>query len=445
VTAVAVIGAGYAGLAAAVELAQNDIPVTVFESAHELGGRARRVDIEGNALDNGQHILVGAYRELLRLQELTGVVLSAAYLRTPLNLEMHATFRLRAPWSGRTGLVAAFILARGLPWRDRIAAARMVLALRRVGFRLDQDRTVRAFLADSRQPDAVCRLLWEPLCLAALNTPAEEASAQVFANILRDTLDGPSGASDLLLPRIDLSALFPTPAAAFVTARGGIIHTGATVRTLQREGDAWRISAARSPYTAVIVATSPVGALRLLPRECEVDRLAIGGLTQQPITTVYAQYPASVRLGRAMVGLPGERTHAQWVFDRSALGGPAGLLAAVISAARREEDIAHDKLAAIVVRELDAAFGPLPTPRWTQVISERRATFSCTPNLVRPANATAAPGLFLAGDYTASDYPGTLESAVRSGIAAAAHALDWVSTRRVSATPPQHHLGDQRP
>ncbi len=118
-----------------------------------------------------------------------------------------------------------------------------------------------------------------------------------------------------------------------------------------------------------------------------------------------------------MLGLSGGI--AQWVFDRGRLGGPKGLLAAVISASGAHEQLTKEEVTAQIGIELKAALGELPSPQWSQVITEKRATFSCTPALARPEAFTAVPGLVLAGDYVASEYPGTLEAAVRSGIAAA--------------------------
>jgi uncharacterized protein with NAD-binding domain and iron-sulfur cluster len=110
---------------------------------------------------------------------------------------------------------------------------------------------------------------------------------------------------------------------------------------------------------------------------------------------------------------------AQWAFDRGTLSGHRGLLAVVLSAGGEHEALTHAELAAAIHAELAAGLPGLPPARWYRVIAERRATFSCRPGLVRPGNATAVPGLVLAGDYTTSDYPATLEAAIRSGVAAA--------------------------
>jgi predicted NAD/FAD-dependent oxidoreductase len=147
----------------------------------------------------------------------------------------------------------------------------------------------------------------------------------------------------------------------------------------------------------------------------------IGAFAYEPISTVYLAYPENVGLSFPMLGIADGT--AQWIFDRGRLCGRPGLLAAVISARGRHEDTAQATLADRVHREIAALLPGLPPPRWTRVITEKRATFACTPGLIRPPTTTTVPGLLLAGDYVAGDYPATLEGAVRSGIAAARMAI----------------------
>ncbi|NBR29286.1 MAG: FAD-dependent oxidoreductase, partial [Betaproteobacteria bacterium] len=201
---VAVIGGGYAGMAAAVALAAQKINVTVFEAGKVPGGRARRVEHEGTALDNGLHILSGAYSETLRLIALVNPQHASLLLRVPLAWHMHGEFDLVAPrLPAPLHLLAALITARGGRLGDRLQMARMLAALRRRHWRLDRDISVEQLLAQYRQSEFMQRVFWRPLCVAALNTPPALASAQIFLNVLRDTMNAERAASDLLLARVD--------------------------------------------------------------------------------------------------------------------------------------------------------------------------------------------------------------------------------------------------
>ena len=184
------IGGGWAGLAAAVELCAAGVTVSVFESARQLGGRARSVVIDGRTLDNGQHILLGAYRETLRLMRQVGAEPERYLRRQTLELRQdREAFRLRlprlpSPWHLACGLA----LARGLPLREKFGAIRFMRALQADAYQLPADTSVAAWLDHHEQRGVLRRLMWEPLCFAALNTAPENASAQVFANVLRDSL-----------------------------------------------------------------------------------------------------------------------------------------------------------------------------------------------------------------------------------------------------------------
>jgi len=421
---VAVIGAGWAGLAAAVTLADRGIAVEVFEASRHLGGRARRVTVEGLELDNGQHILIGAYAETLRLARTVGVDPVHAFLRLPLELRTVSGFHLRtARLPPPFHLLVGLLRAEGIGFGDRIATARLIAAHRRQGYRLARDETVRTWLEQHRQPEAVRAALWEPLCTAALNTPVARASAQVFLNVLRDTIEGDRGASDLLLPRLDLTALFPEPAARLVESRGGVVRLGSAVRRIEQVPEGFRVDGGSPLFTHVIVASAPQHAAPLLATLSGLEPLVarLGQIEYEPIHTCYLQYPETVALPFPMLGFQGG--HAQWAFDRGRLSGHRGLIACVLSGAGAHESLAQEALAAALHAELARALPGLPAPRWCRVIAEKRATFSCRVGLDRPRNATPVPNLLLAGDYTASDYPATLEAAVRSGVAAARLAL----------------------
>lgn len=397
---VAIVGAGYAGMAAAVTLAERGVPVAVFESGPLPGGRARRVVTQGRMLDNGQHIFVGAYAELFRLMRVVGVSADAV-LRMPLEIRYANGFALRAWSSSRWGLAAGLLAARGVPFSERLGAVRFLRTVQAAQFRLDKDIAVSELLSRHSQDGRIGHYLWAPLCVSALNTPVAQASANVFLAALRDTLAGPPEASDLVLPRVDLSKLFPEPAAQFVRSRGGEVRFGATVRD---------VPALKSQFGKVIVAVGPHQLKAILPESSfEFD--------YQPIYTCYLQYPEDARLPFPMLGMADGLV--QWVFDRGALLGEKGRLACVISAQGDHQQMSQDELAETCRQELRRAFPGLPAPTWAQVIAEKRATIACTPGLKRPSQKTTTTGVLLAGDYTDPEYPPTLEAAVRSGIRAA--------------------------
>jgi squalene-associated FAD-dependent desaturase len=397
---VAVVGAGYAGMAAAVTLAGKGIAVTVFEAGSVPGGRARRITSQGRELDNGQHILIGAYSELFHMMHQVGVP-SDALLRLPLEVKYTADFAFRALWFPHPlGLLAGLLLAKGIPFAERIGAARFMRAMKKQRYVLSSDITVRELLQHHRQDGRIGHYLWAPLCVSALNTPVEQASANVFLAVLRDTLARAADASDLLLPRVDLSQLFPEPAAEYVKQRGGEVRLRSPINNLQELRD----------FGAVIVAVGPHQLKTLLPEHALE-------YSYQPIYTCYLQYPQTTRLPFPMLGL--DEGVVQWVFDRGALTGERGRLACVISAQGDHQQMTLDELCERCHRELSQAIPGLGKPLWSRAIAEKRATISCTPNVARPSIETWHAGVYLAGDYTDPEYPPTLEAAVRSGVRAA--------------------------
>ena len=439
----AVIGAGWAGCAAAMELARAGHAVTVYEAARTLGGRARRVEREKTVLDNGQHILLGAYTETLRLIKLAGQDPAELILTLPLQMRYPAGTkgmdflapRLPAPLH----LAWALLRAKGLLRADKLSLMRFSTAMRTMGWQLYNDCTVTELLQRFDQTDTLNRLMWHPLCLAALNTPPERASARVFINVLRDSLGASRRrASDMLIPKADLSTLLPDAAARYLEQHGGAVRTGAKVAALHALPDGrWRLDDGVDDgehYDGVIVATSSVQAASLLQslQDARLDDVItkMQAFTPESISTCYLQYDASVRLDLplyALVDAPEQQHWGQFVFDRGQLdANQAGLLAVVISASGPAAEQGHGPLAQAIAAQLAQVLQrpELAQPAWTQLITEKRATFACTPDLRRPGNASGMPGLLLAGDYTANDdrtqdYPATIEAAVRSGVAAA--------------------------
>jgi hydroxysqualene dehydroxylase len=440
---VAVIGGGCAGLSTAAALLDRGYTATIFEASSQLGGRARTVVVENNdlmhQLDNGQHILLGAYRETLALLRKIGVDEKQAFLRVPLQMTMQSNiaksaFSLKSAHYLPVPLNMLFglLTCKGLSFAERMAAIKLMVRLKRSHYQIANDTPLEQFLIDQQQTIHLIEMLWEPLCLAALNTPIENASTRIFLNILRDTFSGNKKNSDFLLPRLDLSQIMAYPLSRYIRSKGGVIRLNKRIHsltaitdTLGNEGFNLQTRNEKYFFSHVVLAVSPARIDLFLATLPKLHRTLeqIQTYTYQPIYTIYLQYPTETELPKVMIGLTKtsekSKVIAQWVFDRGQLCGQKGLMAVIVSAEGKHQKLTHDELALKIARELSHAFPDLPKPLWHKVIAEKRATFSCVANLARPTNKTAQPHLYLAGDYTYADYPATIESAVRSGIACA--------------------------
>lgn len=418
---VVIVGGGWAGLAAAVELASAGVRVRLLEAANTLGGRARSVTQGSWQGDNGQHLMIGGYHESLRLM---------AEVNAPLPHRLPLSLPVMGP-SGRVWLRAAnlpaplhllvgLLRSEGLSRGERFAALRFAtkMALRR--YRLASDMTVETLLRRHQQGERLIQQLWEPLCLGALNTPIAEASAALFLRVIGDSFGRRRADSDLLIPATDLGACFPEPARRYIEGRGGRVETGSRVTTLLAEaGRVTVVTQGGETITSrqLIIATPWWVAQRLFAALPTLAPLSaqLAALQPAPIITLWLDYPETVALDQPLVGLSG--TLAQWLFDGGLYGRP-GRIAVVISGPGPHESLDREALAGVVVDELRERFPGWPEPLGWQLIRERRATYLATPASARhrPPNQTAIEGLWLAGDYTATGYPATLEGAVRSGV-----------------------------
>jgi squalene-associated FAD-dependent desaturase len=425
---VVIIGAGWAGLAAAVELSHHGIEVTLMEAAKRAGGRARRVEAHAASYDNGQHLMAGACHEMLRLLRSIGVPEEQVFHRRPLRLEMRAARNaivcinfpvLPAPWH----VLSGFARATGLNRTERYRALALCVRLFFSGFKLTNDLKLAEWLQQAKQPPLLIKTLWEPLCLAVLNTPLDQASAAVFIRVLHEVFAGSRSDSDLLFPRQDLGALFPDPALRFIREHGGGVLLGQRVMALDIRDD--RLYGVTTKYGAlaadhVVVATSPGEALRLIqahPQLYDVGR-RLAALRYEPICTIYLHYPPEIRLGREMVGLLDGT--GQFIFDLGDAGHP-GRMAVVISGPGPHMAQDNDVLINNISREIGEHFPHWPAPSHSFIVREKRATFSCHAGVeaLRPATRTPVQGCWLAGDYTDTGLPATLEGALRSGVHAA--------------------------
>lgn len=410
-------------MAAAVTARAAGHSVSVWEAARNWGGRARALDLalpDGRAvrLDNGQHILIGAYADCLRLMRQVDLDPEQVLLRLPLELRFPDGRGIGLPrWPAPFDALAGILGARGWRWADKRALAGAALRWRLAGFRCPADRSVTQ-LCRGLTPRVMAELI-EPLCVSALNTPPADSSGQVFLRVVRDALFGAHLGSNLLLPRADLSALFPDAAARWLSDRGADLRLGERVRQLGHDGQRWRIDGAA--FDRVILATAAPDAVHVLRASLAHAGLVHAGALQRwiataatlqhaAIATVYAWGEAAA-LARPMLALRSTPAlPAQFVFDRAQLGGPVGLLAFVVSACTGERDRVASQVLEQAHRQLGLRLQPVAT------VIEKRATLVCTPGLQRPPMAIA-PGLMACGDYIDGPYPSTLEGAVRSALA----------------------------
>jgi hydroxysqualene dehydroxylase len=418
-------------MAAAVTATQAGHHATVFEASRAVGGRARALngtlpDGTPVVLDNGQHILIGAYSETLKLMRTVGVDPQQTLLRLPLTLLFPDGEGLALPdWPSPLDALAGIARAKGWTWTDKWSLLRAATGWQLGGFACAPQTSV-ADLCCTLTPTVLATMI-DPLCVSALNTPAARASGQVFLTVLRDSLFGGRGSSNLLMPRADLGALFPQAAADWLQAQGGVVQLGARVEHLspQTRGTGWLVNsqafdtvlwATASSNAALALVESARSAPETIANAMRTWAATARALQFEAITTVYC-HGANARLRHPMLALRSDAAHpAQFVFDRGQLGGQSGgvqgLLAFVVSASQGDRDTLQTQVLAQAQAQLGLALTPL------QTVVEKRATFACTPGLVRPSQAIA-PGLWACGDYLDGPYPATLEGAVRSGVAAA--------------------------
>ena len=404
-TPLTIIGGGWAGLAAAVRATQKGFAVRLLEAAPQLGGRARRVVHEGLSLDNGQHILIGAYRDTLQLLQTVGVDTEATLLRLPLHLKRPDGQGLSLPsLPAPLNLLMGVCMARGWSWSDKYSLLRQSTGWQTQGFVCDVQMTV-AQLCQGLTPKVMQELI-EPLCVSALNLPAEHASGQVFLTVLKDALWSGRGSSDMLLPKVDLGRLMPDAAHAWLTAHGAVVQTHHRIEDL-------------GPWLKhpLLLACPPWEAARLTHSVAPSWSAHAASLTHTAIATVYVCTAKRLTWPQPIVALNSHaQAPAQFAFDKSRLSADPswkGVLALVVSACAGERDTITQQVMGQLRDELDIHDASLLT-----TVVEKRATFACTPALLRPPMQVCT-GIWACGDYLAGPYPATLEAAVRSGFAAA--------------------------
>ncbi len=437
---VVVIGGGIAGLAAAVELGAADCRVTLLEQRRVLGGRAYSLidTTTGDAVDNGQHLFIDGFAATRRFLEAIG---SADRIEFQRRFEIDfarpgaGLARWAAPdWPFPWNLAAALLRFPLIPWTDR---GRALFGARQLARMLAQPppaaQHVEEWLAALEQPESVRAALWRPLALAALNQDPDRAAATQFVTVLRESFG--RGAAHLGTATVGLSDLFAEPAARTIEAQSGRIQCGCPAQTLALAGD--RVTAVITrdrdaiAADAVIAAVPPPALQRLLPETltrapwCE----ALPVYQPEPILSLNLWLDRAVT-DQPFVGLIG--TRMQWLFNKDRImhrvPGERHAIALVISSAQDWIGRPQADLVALAQQELATLFPAARGARvlHARVMKEPEATWSLPRwTTLRPLGAeTPIRNLFLAGDWTDTGLPATVESAVRSGVTAARRVVD---------------------
>ena len=427
---IAVAGGGLAGIAAALELADAGSTVTLHEARARLGGATYSVRRKDHWIDNGQHVLLRcctAYRGFLARLGVEHLVPIQPRLRIPVLRENEPpAFLRRAPLPAPLHLVPTLLRYSLLRPGDRVKTLRAAAALRKLDpadERLD-DRTFGEWLRAHGQSDAAVAELWNLITVPTLNLPAAEGSLALATMVFRTGLLDAADACDIGVPAVTLQRLHGEAATTALEDAGVRVTLGAPVRSI--DGGRILFDDDAQDADAVIVAVPHESVARLVPTGA-VDADALAGLGSSPIVNLH------VHFDRRVLDEPFAAAEAasplQWLFDRTNASEVAHGQLVSVSLSGAQADIGKP-LATLRERYLPALERLLPAARQAEVLDftatrEPRATFRAVPGTarLRPGPRTPVPGLYLAGAWTDTGWPATMESAVRSGLAAARAAL----------------------
>ena len=419
-----IIGAGWTGLACAVELCRQGQQVNVLEASSSVGGRARTVLAKDMHIDNGQHLLLGAYQSFLSLLPVLSINEADVLIRQRLKLTVQSLsgnrFQIKSSYlPGKIGQLWSLIQTSGLSLSEKWQLGLFFSRQNRTQFTLNKDSSVIEYLIAQQQSKHIIDMFWSPLCVAALNTQPAIASARVFLRVLQATFAGSQHHSDLLFPRVKLGELFPEPAMNYLNTNHQQVLLNTRVKSLTKNNTGWLLRTNKQEFHSrhVVIATSFQHASKLLSTLPDTKNFTdqINQLTTEPITTVYMQFPAEYQMGDYMTGL--SDGISQWFIDRRSCG-QAGLIAAVISANGPHHSLDKATLISQVTNEFSRLFPSWPAPLNCYLLREQQATFSCHTDIdkMRPSCSQLDDSLWVTGDYIDNGLPATLESAVQNGV-----------------------------
>lgn len=429
---VIVIGAGFAGLSAAVALATSSVKVTVLEQRRILGGRAYSIEdgTTGELIDNGQHALLGAFHETQKFLKTLG---------TDGLIRYQDRFRLVMAEPGGRQIIlkclplppplhlgASLLMGRGLSGMDRIHLLRAGVSIALTSS-LPPEMTLAAWMDALRQPERLRQRWWYPLAISALNEQPHRASAELFLRVLKQTFFGTIHDSSFGIMTVGLGDLYTEQSRQFIESRGGEVFCNAAVFQLDFSGQ--RLDAVVLRNGGVMTAdyyisTVPHKALaRMLPSrllEKGAPFEALSHLSDSPMVSIHLWFDRPV-MEEDFIGLV--ESPIQWVFNKSRLWHDediqAGAVACITSGAHDLINRSREELIPLAHRELGRYLPGVRDAKLlhSRLIKERQATYACSPEAERwrPAHKTPYENLFLAGDWTKTGLPPTIEGAVTSG------------------------------
>jgi hydroxysqualene dehydroxylase len=415
-----IVGGGWAGLACAVSLVKNRVNPLILEAASQLGGRARSVNFADLVVDNGQHVMLTAYKEVHNLLEYLQVPPQSTskqlfYLHILNNLKIKLP-NLPTPFNLMFGL----LLAQGLTINEKYFLVKFALHLHKTKYTVTNDCNTEEYFLKLKTPPRLTEMFFKPLVVSALTTPFNVASSQVFLKVLkRSFVDGHNNSKWVFI-NTHLSELMPMPAKKYLLHNNINIKNNCRVISIAKQSELFKIKAGTELFFAkkIVLATHPRALLKInFINFPELDYIInkVKKITFQPITTIYYKFAQEIKLPSRIIGVID--CLGDFVFQSTKYNN---LLSVVISSTTKRIPREHGILAQTVFVELQCYFS-LPEYLDYKVIQEKFAAFTCSSNInsIRPSSTTAVENLFLAGDYTDTQLPATLEGAVQSGLTCA--------------------------